>query len=69
MVAVLKDFGLTSLDMTENDFLQRGWVAQIGYPPLRIDILNEIDGVSFEDARANHSEVNIDGIIIKYNWP
>lgn len=25
----------------------------IGYPPLRIDILNEIDGLGFEEAKKN----------------
>ncbi len=30
--------------------MQEGYVTQIGYPPLRIDILNNIDGVKFDDA-------------------
>ena len=33
--------------------MQEGYVTQIGYPPLRIDILNTIDGVKFEDAFPN----------------
>ena len=66
MIEVLKDFGMASLGMTKNDFLQKGGIAQIGYPPLRIDILNEIDGVNFEEAWANHLQVDVDGILIKY---
>ena len=33
---------------------------QIGYPALRIDILNSIDGVDFSEAIANMQKVSID---------
>jgi hypothetical protein len=35
--------------------------VQLGYPPCRIDILTEIDGVLFEAAWARRLEVEIDG--------
>ena len=50
MVAVVNDFGMSSLGLHEKDFLEPGIVTQIGYPPLRIDILNEIDGVKYKEA-------------------
>jgi hypothetical protein len=50
MISVLKDFGFGSLGLTEDDFLKENYVAQLGYPPLRIDILNSISGVNFDDA-------------------
>lgn len=50
MVTVLKDFGAASLGFTKVDFLDGGIIKQIGQPPLRIDILGEIDGVSYADA-------------------
>jgi hypothetical protein len=50
MVNVLKDFGFGSLGLTEEDFLKENYVTQLGYPPLRIDILNSISGVDFDDA-------------------
>lgn len=50
MVSVLNDFGMSSLGLQEQDFLEPGIVTQIGYPPLRIDILNEIDGVKYKVA-------------------
>jgi hypothetical protein len=50
MVAVLKDFGFDSLGLTKDDFLKENYVTQLGYPPLRIDILNAISGVDFDDA-------------------
>lgn len=50
MVEVLKDFGFDSLGLTDEDFLKENYVTQLGYPPLRIDILNAISGVNFDDA-------------------
>lgn len=50
MVNVLKDFGFDSLGLTKEDFLKENYVTQLGYPPLRIDILNAISGVIFDDA-------------------
>jgi len=42
-------------------------ISQIGYPPLRIDILNTIDGVTFEEARENMQLVEVEhDLIIKY---
>ena len=37
-------------------------VFQIGQPPLRIDILQQIDGVTFQEAWPDRSETLIDGI-------
>jgi hypothetical protein len=50
MVVVMKDFGMGSLGFKAEDFSEPGIINQIGQPPLRIDILNEIDGVQFADA-------------------
>jgi hypothetical protein len=50
MVKVLEDFGFGSLGLTKEDFLRDNYVTQLGYPPLRIDILNAISGVNFDDA-------------------
>ncbi|WP_233268907.1 hypothetical protein [Mucilaginibacter lacusdianchii] len=66
MCAVIADFGMSSLGMTKDDFLEKGIITQIGYPPLRIDILNEIDGVSFKEAYVNKEVIDIDGLLINY---
>jgi len=55
-------YGLASLGFTKSDFMQAGYVTQIGYPPLRIDILNTIDGVKFEDAFPNKLLVDLNGV-------
>ncbi len=66
MIIVLNDFGMGSLGMTPEDFLVKGGITQIGYPPLRIDILNEIDGVTFQEAYPNKLVLDIDGLTINY---
>ncbi len=43
-------FGFASLNLTPEDFTQPDSIIQIGFPPNRIDIINEIDAVTFEEA-------------------
>ncbi len=66
MLKVVKDFGLGSLGFTKEDFLKEGYVSQIGYPPLRIDILNSIDGLEFGNAFKNKLSIDLDGFSIDY---
>ncbi|GAC1305546.1 MAG: nucleotidyl transferase AbiEii/AbiGii toxin family protein [Mucilaginibacter sp.] len=66
MVRVLNEFGMASLGMVKADFLKNGAIAQIGYPPLRIDILNEIDGVDFKEAYINKLIIDIEGLPVNY---
>jgi predicted nucleotidyltransferase len=66
-LSVIKDFGMASLGLTKDDFLKPGIINQIGYPPLRIDILNEIDGIEFAQAKTNVQLVTMDnGVTINY---
>lgn len=46
----ISDFGAPAGDLTVADLTRPGTIFQIGMPPLRIDIITEIDGVSFADA-------------------
>ena len=62
IVIVLREFGFNSLDIKVEDFIRKGSVIQLGYPPYRIDILNEIDGVDFEDCFNKKLVIKIDGI-------
>ena len=60
MLKVLKAFGLSSMGFEKEDFLKPGYISQIGYPPLRIDILNSIDGVEFKDAIRKMKKMEIE---------
>jgi hypothetical protein len=48
----LKDFGFGSLDLSRKDFTMPGMVIQLGVPPVRIDIITRVSGVSWEKADA-----------------
>ena len=50
MMRVLNEFGLKSLEISKNDFIAEGRIIQLGISPVRIDIMNIIDGVSFSEA-------------------
>ena len=50
VLRALEDFGFKSPDLTENEFLDPERVIQLGYEPVRIDILTSIPGCSFGDA-------------------
>jgi hypothetical protein len=46
----LASFGAPIGDLTEEELTRPGFFFQIGIAPVRIDVLTEIDGVSFEEA-------------------
>jgi len=50
ILKTLKEFGFQELEVTIGDLTTPDKIVQIGYPPLRIDILTSIDGVEFTDA-------------------
>lgn len=50
VVQVIDEFGFSFMGLTTEDLLEKGIITQFGYPPLRIDILNEIDGIEFSEA-------------------
>jgi len=62
MLAVLRDFGFGSLDVTAADFLVPGQVIQLGVAPYRIDLLNSLSGLDFEDAWSDRVLGEIDGV-------
>jgi predicted nucleotidyltransferase len=66
LIDVLIEFGFGSLKLTKEDFMKENYVTQLGDPPLRIDILNSISGVSFDDAYTNKMEGVVEGVTIKF---
>lgn len=65
MVAVLQEFGFSSLGIKDTDFMSDDLIVQLGYPPLRIDIITSISGIeNFEQVKKNQNIVQIDGLDI-----
>ncbi len=50
ILSALRDFGFGSLNLTINDFQKPDSIIQLGYPPIRIDLMTAITGVAWEKA-------------------
>jgi len=61
IIRTLQDFGFSSLDIKEEDFMSPGYVVQLGQPPSRIDLLTSVTGLEFEDCYASKVHINIQG--------
>jgi agmatine/peptidylarginine deiminase len=47
--------------VSEGDFASYDGVLQMGIPPLRIDIINRADGITFDEAIADGTSMEVDG--------
>ena len=50
IIQSLADFGALLTSLTSEDLASPGKAVQLGDPPLRINILTAVDGLSFEEA-------------------
>jgi len=50
VLAALDEFGFGSVGLEKSDFTDLGKVVQFGVPPIRIDIISSLTGVSWEEA-------------------
>ncbi|NLD39082.1 MAG: hypothetical protein GX654_19655 [Desulfatiglans sp.] len=62
MVSALKDFGFDTPQLSEELFLKEKNIVRMGIAPIRIEILNSISGVAFEDCYREKMIEEIDGI-------
>ena len=62
LCAALRDFGAPEQLVDPGFLLTPDAVTQIGIPPLRIDLLASITGVSFDAVRAGAETVELDGL-------
>lgn len=65
LLAALDQFGFGSVGLTADDFVARDNVVQLGYPPFRIDLLTDIDGVDFEAAWPRRQTLVHDGLTLQ----
>ena len=53
IVKSLAEFGFKNMGLKADDFSRKGKIIQLGYEPVRIDILTSIGGCSFEEIWEN----------------
>lgn len=58
----LRQFGFGDIGLTEEDFVSKDRVVQLGVAPNRIDILTFLSGVNFEEAWSSREWGEIGGL-------
>ena len=53
LLVALDEFGFGPLNLTVEDFSTTGNIIQLGYEPVRIDIITSIEGLDFTDIWEN----------------
>ncbi|MEW6378187.1 MAG: hypothetical protein AB1611_01130 [bacterium] len=66
VLAALDEFGFGSIGLTPSDFESPDKVVQLGVPPVRVDIITSLTGVSWEYALAGRVEGKYGDIPVHY---
>ena len=66
ILTTFRDFGFTDLEINESDFLEADTIVEIGREPLKIQVMNEISGVSFKEAESTKILVPVDGMKVPF---
>jgi len=66
VVQTLRNFGFESLGYTPADFLTPGDFVQLGVHPNRINLLNQISGVSIPEVWNGKVAGNLDGVPVHF---
>ncbi len=61
LLAVFHQFGMRDPSLTTALLQEPGKIIRMGIPPMRIEVLTEIDGVTFADCYAERISTVIDG--------
>jgi len=62
VVTALKEFGFNVPDLSVEVFLKPNQIIRMGMPPVRIEILTTISGVSFEECYPERVKDELDGV-------
>ena len=62
VLEALSDFGAPLMDLSVDDLSRKETIFQIGLPPIRIDVITNIDGVEFEEAWPDRLEMVFGGV-------
>jgi predicted nucleotidyltransferase len=66
LVAVFRAFGFEAPELTKELFLEAGKIVRIGLPPLRIEIMNSISGVTFAATYEKRLVEKIAGVAVPF---
>ena len=66
LVTALSQFGFESLGLTSDDFQTPNQIIQLGYPPNRIDLITNPDGVDFQTCYDSKIEVMLNDVPVNF---
>jgi len=66
IIAALSEFGFGSAGLTAEDFQVENTVVQLGVPPVRVDIVTSLTGVSWEEAYSNRVQGKYGDVSVFY---
>ena len=65
LVDVFHEFGMQAEEISPPLFMEPGNIVRMGVAPVRIEVLNDIDGVEFQDCLQRSATIEIDDIPVK----
>jgi predicted nucleotidyltransferase len=63
---VLREFGFDLPEVKAETFMREDNIARMGVPPVRIEVMTSITGVSFEHCFAERQAVEIEGVKVNF---
>jgi len=66
LLEAFKEFGFDVPDLSTELFTKENQITRIGVPPLRIEVLTSISGVTFEECFPNRQTSEIDDVKINF---
>jgi hypothetical protein len=66
VMAALSDFGFGTVGLSEDDFKKPNQVVQLGVPPIRIDLITSISGVTWKDAYSGSVSADLDEVSTRF---
>jgi len=66
IMAALNDFEFGSAELSATDFEVEDKIVQLGFPPVRVDIVTSITGVSLEEAVLGGVEGKYGDVLVYY---
>ena len=66
IMSALEEFGFGSVGLSAEDFGRPGQVIQLGVPPVRVDIITSIAGVSWDEAFSDRASGKYGDIKVHY---
>jgi hypothetical protein len=66
LIRALEDFGFASLELEAQDFLESDQVIQLGYAPVRIDLLTSVKGRTFSDCYPRRKVQEVEDATLPY---